>query len=164
MGLIASVVHAQPRANQTVYDFDLFPFGPAVEAHGDTEIANVGQELRISTPEAMWSYAASFDLAATIERSADKLGQVDNGFTVEIELLVSRGHVGVLLVGNNVSSPVCQEYMSAEGIEPTTLMISVPPNAGANRLIFRNTAAGTRSQFALRRVKLRFVGASANAE
>ena len=49
--------------------------------------------------------------------------------------------------------------MASANAEPTTIMITVPPKVGARRLIFRNTAAGSRSQFKLSRVNLRFVTA-----
>jgi nucleoside-diphosphate-sugar epimerase len=41
-------------------------------------------------------------------------------------------------------------------------MIAVPPKLGGRRPIFRNTAAGIRSQFTLKSIKLRFVGAAAS--
>jgi hypothetical protein len=110
----------------------------------------------VVTPEPIWSYAASFDLALSIMRS-NQGRHVDNGFTVEVELHVTGGHVGILLVGDDISAPVCREHFVAANAEPTTLLINVPPQAGGRRLIFRNAAAGTRSQFRLKRLTLRFV-------
>jgi SAM-dependent methyltransferase len=142
---------------QSVLDLNIFPEGPQPELHGDACIAYVGGELQVTTPQPMWSYAASFDLATAVERSKVKVGRADNGFTLEVDVRVSRGHVGVLLVGEDVNAPVCQEYMATKNSEPTTLMIAVPPNAGARRIIFRNTAADSSSQFSLRRAQMRFV-------
>jgi SAM-dependent methyltransferase len=144
---------------QSVFDLDIFPFGPAPEAHGDSVITNVGHALEVTTPEPIWSYAASFDLAASMELHHSNGVRADGGFTIELELQVSRGHVGVLLVGDDVSTPVHQEFMAQASPEPTTLMITVPLRAGVRRLIFRNTASGTRSQFKLERIRLRLVGA-----
>ena len=142
---------------QSVFDLDIFPSGPAVEPHGDSVLGYSAHELEVITPEPIWSYAVSFDLAAAVGRHKSTIGQVDNGFTVELELHVSVGHVGVLLVGDDVSTPVHQEFMAPASTEPTMLMITVPPHVGARRIILRNTAAGTRSQFELRRITLRFV-------
>lgn len=150
--------------NQTLFDLDIFPIGSTPEAHGDATLGNHGDFLEVVTPDPMWSYAASFDLAATISESKVVVGQVDNGFTLELELHVSRGHVGIMMVGDDISKPVCQEYFVAASAEPKTLMITVPPQIGGRRLIFRNAAAGGCSQFELRRITLRFVTADADAK
>ena len=142
---------------QSVFDVDVFPSGQGAEAHGDAKLTPSARELEVSTPEAMWSYAASFDLSEPLARMKDKIKPPDDGFTAEIELRVTRGHVGVLLVGKDLSAPVCQEYMSAASANSTTLLVTVPANAGAQRLIFRNTAADGRSRFELKRITLRFV-------
>ena len=148
--------------NQTLFDLEIFPHGPTPEAHGDVILGIDGDVLEIVTPEPMWSYAASFDLAAPIAQSKDAIRRVDDGFTVELELHVSRGHVGIMMVGADISIPVCQEYFVAANPENTTLMITIPPQVGARRLIFRNTAADGRSQFRIEHIRLRFVGAESD--
>lgn len=145
--------------SQTVIDVDVFPSGPAPDVHGDSVINRRGDSIEVVTPDPIWSYAASFDLASSIAQSAAAAAHADNGFTIEVELQVSRGHVGILLVGDDLSTPVCQEYMVPANAEPKTLMITVPPNVGVRRLILRNTASGTRSQLRLERIRLRFVEA-----
>ena len=80
------------------------------------------------------------------------IGSVDEGFSIEVELLVSQGHIGIILFGDDVSSPVGQEHMVAAKLEPSTVLITVPRKTSARRLIFRNTAANMRSQFTLKRV------------
>lgn len=149
---------------QAVFDVDIFPSGSAAETHGDTTVLQGDNGLVVTTPEQIWSYAVSFDLAGPMEQHQGTRGKDDSGFTVEIDLQVSRGHVGALLVGEDVSAPVHQEFMAPASAEPTTLMISVPPNAGARRLIFRNVASNTRSQFTIERVKLRFVEGTRRSE
>ena len=144
--------------NQALLDLDIFPFGPSPIRHGDAVLAESGDKfLQIVTPEAIWSYAASFDLTESIAQAKDIMGQVDGGFTIELDLLVSRGHIGILVVGGDISTPVCQETMVPANTESATLMITVPPRSGALQLIFRNTAAGKRSQFEIKRIRLRFV-------
>jgi SAM-dependent methyltransferase len=142
---------------QVVFDLDVFPSGAVPEAHGDSVITDRDGIIDVVTPEPIWSYAASFDLASWIAQSTTAAAKVDNGFTIEIELHVFRGHIGILLVEDNISAPVCQEYMTPENTELKTLMITVPPKVAVRRLIFRNTASGTRSHFKLERIKLRFV-------
>ncbi len=144
---------------QPVFDLDVFPSGAAPEPHGDSVLTDGGDVLDVVTPEPIWSYAASFDLAAPIAQSQPAIGDIDRGFAIEIELHVLRGHVGIMLVADDIGTPVCQECMVPASTEPATLMIAVPPQVGARRLIFRNTAAGGRSQFKLERITLRFVGA-----
>ena len=145
--------------NQSVVDVHILPSGPTPEAHGDSVINDGGDVIEVITPEPIWSYAASFDLAAPMAQAKNTVGNANDGFTIELELLVSRGHIGILLVGDDISTPVCQEYMASANADPTTLMITVPPQVGARRLIFRNTAAGSRSRFKLKRITLRFVAA-----
>ena len=149
---------------QSVFDLDIFPSDAAPEAHGDSTITADGGIIEVVTPEAIWSYAASLDLATPMEQHRANIGKTDNGFTIELELQVSRGHVGVLLVGDDVSTPVHQEIMAPASTELRTLMITVPPQTGVRRLIFRNTASGRRSQFKLERVRLRFVSAICEAD
>ena len=123
------------------FDLNVFPASWKPEAHGDTTLREDGGVLEIVTPEAMWNYAASFDLAAAIAGSQDSVGPLEGGFTIELELQVSSGHVGVMIVGDDISTPVCREYIVAVSTEPTSLMIGIPPRVGARRLILRNIAA-----------------------
>lgn len=144
-------------AKHSILDFDVFPLGAAPEIHGDTTLTESGDNsAEITTPEFTWSYAASFDLAASIAQMERTSRQANGGFTIEIELLVSRGHVGILLVGDDINTPLCEEYMAAASMERQTVMISVPPQLGGRHLVFRNTAARTRSRFKLERIRLRF--------
>jgi hypothetical protein len=115
--------------------------------------------IEIITPEPTWSYAVSFDLGAFIGQMEGTARRVNDGFTIEIGLLVSHGHVGILLVGDDMNTPLREECMVPVRTETSTVMISVPPQFGARRLIFRNAAAGTRSQFKLELVRLLFVTA-----
>lgn len=92
--------------------------------HGDARIGqNNDSSLEVVTPEPMWSYALSFDLA---EITALANREVEHGdSTVEVELLVTHGHIGVLLVGEDISTPVCREHMARASTEPTILKLSV---------------------------------------
>lgn len=145
-------------AKRTIVDVDIYPCGANLETHGDSVIVDRVGVVDVVTPEPIWSYAASLDLVPSIMRSSVERGRHINGdFTIEAELHVAEGHVGILLVGDDIGAPVCREYFVAASTEPTTLLITVPPQAGARRLIFRNAAAGTRSQFKLNRMMLRFV-------
>ena len=76
---------------QSIFDVDIFPRGVVPEPHGDSVLDDGGDTLDVVTPEPIWSYAASFDLAASMARHKDDIGQADNGFTVEIELHVYAG-------------------------------------------------------------------------
>jgi hypothetical protein len=146
-------------AKHTVIDVGIYPSGANIETHGDSIIVDRDGVVDVVTPEPIWSYAASFDLAASITRSDMKGQPIDSGFTIEAELQVTKGHVGILLVSDNdIGGPVCREHFVAANTEPTTLLIAVPAQAGGRRLIFRNAAAGARSEFRLKRVMLRFVG------
>jgi hypothetical protein len=142
----------------SVVDFAVLPLAPAVELHGDAVlVGSADKSVDITTPEPTWSYAASVNLAATIGQTENKSRKFKDGFTVEIELIVSQGHVGILLVGDDISTPLCGEYMVAPSSCSITVMISVLPQIGGRRLIFRNTAARTRSQFKLESIKLKYV-------
>jgi hypothetical protein len=144
-------------ARRKVLDIDVFPSGIHPAAHGDAVISkDRTNRVNVVTCEPIWSYAASFDVAAAIARN-DGSPSTDEGFTIEVGLRVSRGHIGILLVGDDISAPICQEYMVAAHDEPATVMIDVPPRAGGRLLVLRNVAAGMRSQFTLDYIKARFV-------
>jgi hypothetical protein len=85
---------------------------------------------------------------------SDTLCKGSGGFTIEIEILVTQGYVGILLLGDDINAAVIGEYMVQMSEEPTALMITVPSQVGLQRLVLRNTASGTRSQFTLRSIKL----------
>jgi hypothetical protein len=150
-------------ARDSFFDLDIFPSDQRPVPHGDAVIGPSGDaSLKVTTPQAMWSYAASLDLAAPIAQAKNTIGQVDDGFTIEVELRVSRGHIGVLVVGDDINTPIRQENMVAADVETATLMITVPAALGARHLIFRNTAASGRSSFEIKRIRLRFVAAGEN--
>jgi Methyltransferase domain len=142
---------------EPVVDIDVHPAGVAADAHGDAALEMRGALLAVTTPEAIWSYAASFEISAAIAASRHRVGSADDAFIIEVELKVERGHVGVLVVSSDISAPVCQEYVVGESVDDTSLMITVPRGSGAQRLIFRNVAAGLRSRFEVRRIRLRFL-------
>jgi hypothetical protein len=142
----------------SIVDFDAFPFSPAPVLHGDTSvIESDDKSIEIISPEPTWSYAATFDLAGSTAQMERTSRLANDGFTIEISLRVSRGNIGILLVGDDISTPVVREYMVSARAEARTVMIYVPPRLGGRRLIFRNVAANTRSQFKLDLIRLRFV-------
>ena len=145
-------------AKRPIINIDIYPSDTNPDAHGDSVIVDRVGHVDVITPEALWSYAASFDLSSAIVRANLEEKHIENGFTIEAELLVSKGHVGILVVGDDVATPVCREHFVAASSEPTTVLITVPSHAGGRRLIFRNAAAGTRSVFKLKRAALSFVG------
>ncbi len=155
--LLASETPFDP--TRRIFDIDVFPAGSDPKNHNGTDLVRRHGALEFVTPELLWSYAVSFDLAAAIAKVPDDIGPVDHGFTIEVELHVSAGEIGVLIVGDDMSTSVCEETMVAASTEPATLMITVPPQAGANRLVIRNVVAGTRSRCQLTRIMLRFVSA-----
>src|SRR5689334_4363670 len=69
--------------------------------------------------------------------------------------------IGVLVVGEDISAPFCEETIVAASAEAATLMIAVPPRATARHLIHR--AAALRSHYWLRRVRLRSVSSTLDA-
>jgi len=144
---------------QQVFDLDIFP-GDSPEQLVDARVSASTDAIEIVTPEPLWSYAAYFDLAAPTARAQENIGQVDNGFTLEVELQVDVGAIGVLLVGEDVSTPVCEEAIVPASAEPNVIMVTVLPKAGAHFLVVRNTAAGIRSQCRITRIRLRFVSAA----
>jgi hypothetical protein len=148
--------------NQTVLDLDVYPPGPH-EIHGDGVVVDHGDTLEVITPEPIWSYATSFDIDSAISRSNKAATLADDGFTIEVEVLVTRGYIGVLVEGND-ALPICQECMVAADSEPKTMLITIPAHANARRIVFRNTAAGAKSHFALKRVILRLLERKTNAQ
>ena len=142
-----------------VFDVDVFPAEGVACGHGDSELAYHDNALEFGTPEAMWSYAVSFDLTAAIARAAELLEEVDRRLSVEIDLKVAVGDIGVLVVADDLSVPVCAEFMIAASVDPATVTISVPAQAPARRLILRNAAATGRSRCTISRIRLRVVAA-----
>lgn len=148
---------------QPVLDVDVFPSGPTPEAHGMAKLSREGAGLDVVTSSALWDYAVSFDLANAFERAGAPNAADELGFTIEADVRVYSGHVGLLIVGEDISAAVHQEFMAAASSESTSLLITVPARVGARRIIFRNTAQDTRSHFMIERLRVRIAGAGAVA-
>jgi hypothetical protein len=142
-----------------VFDVDVFPADGLASGHDNAELAYRDNALEVATPEAMWSYAVSFDLAVTMGRAAERIEGVDYRLTVEVDLEVGVGNIGLFVVGDDLGVPLCAESIIAASADRATITITVPPQAPARRLIVRNAAATGRSRCILSRICLRFVAA-----
>ena len=146
-----------PKFAISFFDLPIFLVGSAAERHNDAVIKYHDGFLEVTTAEAKWSYAVSFDLARALAQGKSTSGGVHAGFAIELELQVSHGQIGVMVVGEDISNAVSLEFMASAQIEPSVVMLSVPRHNVARRLVLRNTATSMRSQFRLISAKLRFI-------
>jgi hypothetical protein len=138
-------------------DSVIFPAGPKPEVHGETVVRRNNSFLDVITPRPMWNYALSFDLAGLRAQREDKGGDV--GFAAEVEINVSQGQVGIMVVGQDNSTPQSAEAMIQATTQSRAVIITIPPENDGRRLVFRNTARDGHSKFRLLGAKLRFPAA-----
>jgi hypothetical protein len=101
-------------------------------------------------PEGLFARAASIDLAKPLQR----LGRVP-GFAVDLEVSVSRGSVGIGLVGAGEAYLPAAEAVIDAGADTRLVTLRAVDGESATRLVFRNRRSGERSAFSLRSAVLR---------
>jgi len=103
-----------------------------------------------SCPEGLFARAASIDLA----RPLQQLGHFP-GFAVDLEVSVSRGSVGVGLIGANEAYLPAAEAVIDAGADTRLVTLRAVDGESATRLVFRNLRSGERSAFSLLSAVLR---------
>jgi hypothetical protein len=105
---------------------------------------------RFVCPAGLFARAASIDLA----KPSQRLGKVP-GLAVDLEVLVSRGSIGIgLMAASDAYLPGTEAVLDA-GPDTRLVTLSAVDGERAERLVFRNLRAGERSAFALRSAVLR---------
>jgi SAM-dependent methyltransferase len=111
-----------------------------VQLHNDATLRSLGRYLEVTSPAQIASYAVSFPVACLLKKA--KAGIVDNAL-IEIECQTTKGEVGMLLVGDDISSIIGEEQIAtAQSPIITTFSIS----DRCRHIVFRN-AADARSEF-----------------
>jgi hypothetical protein len=131
-------------------EIEIYPGQSQPILHGETRIDG---ESCATTPSQIWSFALSVELGPPVVNLQLAGGHVQGEYWIEVEIIVTRGIVGILLVTEDFGKAVTRDYMVRSGIYPETILISVPPQS-ARHLVFRNAEGGGSSEFVIKRISL----------
>ncbi len=118
----------------------------AFQVHPGSEIAEqrtaAGTALKIRTSPNMWSFSAHGTIGAATLRQVVPPGSEDALPVIEADVLVTEGHVGVGILGEDLQNFVGQERLLAPRAEPHKVVLACPPGPSKYRLMFRNVMGG----------------------
>jgi SAM-dependent methyltransferase len=114
-----------------------------------------GKDIVAACASDAWSYCGSIHLQEAAEQLGPRLH--DLGYAVDVQVLVEKGSVGLLLTGENADDFLGREQLVDAGPQPRRVTLATTrPDAPVARLLIRNTAKGVASQARLQSTVVRF--------
>jgi len=135
-------------------EIEIYPGLSPPILHGETHIDEKEGESYATTPGQIWEFAMSVELGSSVANLQFAGGHVQGGYWIEVEIIVTRGVIGILLVTEDFGKSVTADNLVRSGIYPETILMSVPPQSPARHLVFRNAEGGGSSEFAIKRINL----------